>query len=150
MLIRRLVDEHFRGFYPWCTIRALEEFVIVAVGYLRLAVEAIGAAVVGIGAASTVYRYVLSLLGLRKYSNAEIRLYFGQYLVLGLEFQLGADILATAVSPTSADVLAAGGELGDLRRHRAGHARDPSSRTRSSHTPANSRAHGPGPGVLRR
>ncbi len=77
MLIRRFVDEHFRGFYPWCTIRALEEFVIVAVGYLRLAVEAIGAAVVGIGAASTVYRYVISLLGLRKYSNTEIRLYFG-------------------------------------------------------------------------
>ncbi len=104
MLIRRLVDEHFRGFYPWCTIRALEEFVIVAVDYLRLAVEAIGAAVVGIGAASTVYRYVISLLGLRKYSNSEIRLYFGQYLVLGLEFQLGADILATAVSPTFEDV----------------------------------------------
>ena len=77
---------------------------IVAVGYLRLAVEAIGAAVVGIGAASTVYRYVISLLGLRKYSNSEIRLYLGQYLVLGLEFQVGADILATAVSPTFEDV----------------------------------------------
>ncbi len=77
---------------------------IVAVDYLRLAVEAIGAAVVGIGAASTVYRYVISLLGLGKYSNSEIRLYFGQYLVLGLEFQLGADILATAVSPTFEDV----------------------------------------------
>ena len=77
---------------------------IVAVDYLRLAVEAIGAAVVGIGAASTVYRYVISLLGLGKYSNSEIRLYFGQYLVLGLEFQVGADILATAVSPTFEDV----------------------------------------------
>ena len=77
---------------------------IIAVDYLRLAVEAIGAAVVGIGAASTVYRYVISLLGLGKYSNSEIRLYFGQYLVLGLEFQLGADILATAVSPTFEDV----------------------------------------------
>ena len=77
---------------------------IVAVGYLRLAVEAIGAAVVGIGAASTVYRYVISLLGLRKYSNAEIRLYLGRFLALGLEFQLASDILATAVSPTFEEV----------------------------------------------
>ena len=77
---------------------------IVAVDYLRLAVEAIGAAVVGIGAASTVYRYVVSLLGLRKYSNSEIRLILGRYLALGLEFKLGADILSTAVAPTIAEV----------------------------------------------
>ena len=82
----------------------MEEFLIVAVGYLRLSVEAIGAAVIGIGAASTVYRYVLSVLGLRKYTNSDIRLYFGRYLVLGLEFQLGADILATAVAPTFQEV----------------------------------------------
>jgi len=82
----------------------MEELLIVAVGYLRLSVEAIGAAVIGIGAASTVYRYVLSVLGLRKYTNSDIRLYFGRYLVLGLEFQLGADILATAVAPTFQEV----------------------------------------------
>ncbi len=77
---------------------------IVAVGYLRLAVEAIGAAVIGIGAASTVFRYVLSLLGLRKDTNSNIRLHFGLFLVLGLEFQLAADILATAVAPTFEEV----------------------------------------------
>jgi uncharacterized membrane protein len=82
----------------------VDEFLIVAVGYLRLSVEALGAAVIGIGAASTAYRYVLSVLGLRKYTNSDIRLYFGQYLVLGLEFQLGADILATAVAPTFQEV----------------------------------------------
>jgi uncharacterized membrane protein len=82
----------------------VDEFLIVAVGYLRLSVEALGAAVIGIGAASTTYRYVLSVLGLRKYTNSDIRLYFGQYLVLGLEFQLGADILATAVAPTFQEV----------------------------------------------
>jgi uncharacterized membrane protein len=82
----------------------VDEFLIVAVGYLRLSIEALGAAVIGIGAASTTYRYVLSVLGLRKYTNSDIRLYFGQYLVLGLEFQLGADILATAVAPTFQEV----------------------------------------------
>lgn len=77
---------------------------VVAVGYLRLSVEALGAAAIGIGAAVTVYRYILSVLGLRSYTNSDLRLYLGRYLVLGLEFQLGADILATAVSPTFAEV----------------------------------------------
>jgi uncharacterized membrane protein len=82
----------------------VEEFLVVAVGYLRLSVEALGAAAIGIGAAATVYKYILSVLGLRSYTISDLRLYFGRYLVLGLEFQLGADILATAVSPTFAEV----------------------------------------------
>jgi uncharacterized membrane protein len=43
-------------------------------------------------------------LGLRKYTNLELRLFLGRYLVLGLEFQLGADILGTAVTPTFEEV----------------------------------------------
>ncbi len=82
----------------------MEELLIVVVGYLRLAVEAVGAAVTGIGAASTVFRYAQSLLGVREYTNSDIRLHLGRFLVLGLEFQLGADILATAVAPTWDDV----------------------------------------------
>jgi uncharacterized membrane protein len=78
----------------------VEELLITAVGYLRLAVEAAGAAVIGIGAISTTFHYTLSLLGLRHYSSTQIRLHLGQYLALGLEFELGADILGTAVSPT--------------------------------------------------
>ncbi|MBA4116336.1 MAG: DUF1622 domain-containing protein [Rubrobacter sp.] len=71
---------------------------------MRLAVEAVGAAFIGIGAASSVYRYVLSLLGLREYTNSDIRLYLGRFLALGLEFQLASDILATAVAPTFEEV----------------------------------------------
>ncbi len=82
----------------------MEELLVTTVDYLRLAVEAIGAAVVGFGALATAFRYILSLLGLRKYSNSEIRLFLGQYLALGLEFQIGADILSTAVSPTWEEV----------------------------------------------
>ena len=82
----------------------VEELLILVIGYLRLAVEAIGAAIIGIGAASTVFRYALSSLGMRKYSNSEIRLYLGRFLVLGLEFQVAADILATAVAPTFEEV----------------------------------------------
>ena len=82
----------------------MEDFLIVTVGYLRLAVEAVGAAFIGIGAASAVYLYVLSLLGLRKYTNSDIRLHLGRFLALGLEFQLASDILATAVAPTFEEV----------------------------------------------
>ena len=83
---------------------SVEEFLVTAVSSLRLAVEAIGAAIIGIGVVSTTFRYALSLLELRKYSNTEIRLHLGSYLALGLDFQLGADILGTAVSPTFEEV----------------------------------------------
>ena len=75
---------------------------------MRLVVEAIGAAIVGLGAVSTAFRYALSLLGLRDYSNSQIRLYLGHFLALGLEFQIGADILNTAVAPTFDEVLLLG------------------------------------------
>jgi uncharacterized membrane protein len=86
----------------------MEEYLVTAVGYLRLVVEAIGAAVVGFGVLATTYRYVLTLVGIRKYTYNEIRLYLGGYLVLGLEFQLGADILSTAVAPSLDDVILLG------------------------------------------
>ena len=86
----------------------LEEYLVTAVGYLRLVVEAIGAAVIGYGVLATTFRYVLTLIGVREDTNNEIRLYLGQYLVLGLEFQLGADILSTAVAPTLDDVILLG------------------------------------------
>ena len=82
----------------------MEEFLVTAVGYLKLAVEAVGAATVGFGALATVVIYLLSLFGIRKRSNTEIRLFLGRYLVLGLEFQLGSDILSTAVAPTIAEI----------------------------------------------
>ena len=90
------------------TYRAVEEYLITAVDYLRLVVEAIGAAIVGFGAVASASRYVLTLVGLREDSNTEIRLYLGRFLALGLEFQIGADILSTAVAPTFDDVLLLG------------------------------------------
>ena len=86
----------------------MEEYLVTAVGYLRLVVEAIGAAVIGYGVLATTVRYVLTLIGVREDTSNEIRLYLGQYLVLGLEFQLGADILSTAVAPTLDDVILLG------------------------------------------
>jgi uncharacterized membrane protein len=89
-------------------VSAMEEYLVTSVGYLRLVVEAIGAAVVGFGVLATAIRYVLTLVGVRDYTNNEIRLYLGRYLALGLEFQLSADILSTAVAPTLDDVILLG------------------------------------------
>jgi uncharacterized membrane protein len=86
----------------------MEELLVTTVGYLRLAVEAVGAAIVGFGALATTVLYVSSLLGVRRYTNNEVRLYLGRYLALGLEFQLGADILSTAVAPSLDDVILLG------------------------------------------
>ncbi len=86
----------------------MEEYLVTAVDYLRLVVEAIGAAVVGFGSVAAAIRLLLTLLGIRDYSNTEIRLFLGRYLALGLEFQIGADILSTAISPTFDDVLLLG------------------------------------------
>ena len=58
----------------------MEELLITAVGYLRLVVEAIGAAVVGFGVLATTYRYVPTIVGVRRYTNNEVRLYLGRYL----------------------------------------------------------------------
>ena len=82
----------------------MEEHLVTAVGYLKLAVEAVGAAIVGFGALATVVVYLLSVFGIRKRSYTEIRLLLGRYLALGLEFQLGSDILSTAVAPTIAEI----------------------------------------------
>ena len=86
----------------------MEEYLVTAVGYLRLVVEAIGAVVIGFGVLATTYRLVLTLVGIRSYSNNQVRLFLGRYLALGLEFQLGADILSTAVAPSLDDVILLG------------------------------------------
>ena len=78
----------------------MEELLISVVGYMRLGVEAIGAAVIGIGTVSTVLLFARFLLAPGEHSTSNIRLHLGRFLVLGLEFQLAADVLATAIAPT--------------------------------------------------
>jgi uncharacterized membrane protein len=90
------------------TYPVVEEYLITAVDDLPLVVEAIGATVVGYGVLVAAGMFVLTVVGIRDYSNTELRLFLGRYLALGLEFQIGADILSTAVAPTFEDVLLLG------------------------------------------
>jgi uncharacterized membrane protein len=64
-------------------------------------VEAAGAVVIVIGAAVAFIRFLTVCFRQRGMAQfAQVRLDLGRFLALGIEFQLAADILRTAVSPT--------------------------------------------------
>ena len=67
--------------------------------WLKLAVELVGAVVIGVGCCAAVLALVRRR-GDGPAAYAGVRLLLARYLALGLEFQLAADILATAVNPS--------------------------------------------------
>lgn len=78
----------------------VEELVLNLVLWLKLAVEASGAVVIGIGVLVAGVRYLQRCFepGMAQF-NA-VRLSFARFLALALELQLAADILSTAVAPS--------------------------------------------------
>jgi len=76
----------------------LEASLAVFVLILKFLLEAISALCVGLGLLSTLRQAWLGRGG--RLSFSEIRLHFGSWLALALEFQLGADIVATTVAPS--------------------------------------------------
>jgi uncharacterized membrane protein len=78
----------------------VEEWVLTGVLWLKLGVEAMGALIIGIGVLVATYQFIGALLssGIKDYNP--IRLTLARYLALALEFQVGADILSTAVAPS--------------------------------------------------
>ena len=77
-----------------------EAWIQNVVQWLRLGVETMGAVVIGIGIIMALWAFVRAI-GAREAANFNaIRLKFARYLALALEFQLGADILSTAITPT--------------------------------------------------
>ncbi|HEU4712356.1 MAG TPA: DUF1622 domain-containing protein [Pyrinomonadaceae bacterium] len=94
----------------------IEETITRLVLGLKLFVETIGALFIGVGALLTLVRF-LKVLGkptIRGYES--IRLLLARFLSLGLEFQLAADILGTAVAPSWAQI----GKLGAIAVIRTG------------------------------
>ncbi|MCY7365969.1 MAG: DUF1622 domain-containing protein [Frankiaceae bacterium] len=68
-------------------------------------VEAAGAMIIFLAAASACGRFVAAAARRgdeRQFTR--VRLAFGRYLVLGLEFQLASDVLSTAVAPTFQEI----------------------------------------------
>ena len=68
-------------------------------------VEAAGALVIFAGAVVGFVRFVVAAVRSRQAASfVPIRLDLGRFLALGLEFQLGADLLRTAVAPTFSEI----------------------------------------------
>ena len=87
-----------------------ELFVQSAVHWLRLAVETTGAVVIGLGVAIALAAFARALLARKPADFNAIRLVLARYLAMALEFQLGADILSTAVAPSWNEI----GKLGAI------------------------------------
>lgn len=78
----------------------LERALVEGVQWIRLLTEATGAAIVAIGVALALCLYGRSVLSRKHADFNRIRLVLARYLALALEFQLGSDILSTAVNPS--------------------------------------------------
>jgi uncharacterized membrane protein len=77
-----------------------EENLREVVDVLVLIVEAIGAAIIFVGAIAAFYRFIREIVLRRPVEFMGARLFLARFLALGLEFQLAADILRTAVAPS--------------------------------------------------
>ena len=82
------------------SIHQAEQLVVNAVAWLKLAIEVMGALVIAIGVVIAVAMCVKVLVGHNGDNFRAVRLTLARYLSLALEFQLGADILSTAVAPS--------------------------------------------------
>ncbi|MEK7484519.1 MAG: DUF1622 domain-containing protein [Planctomycetota bacterium] len=78
----------------------VEHFISAGVDWLRLFVECIGALVITIGIIKALKGFVHHVFFKKTENFNPIRLIFAKYLAMGLEFQLAADILSTAVAPS--------------------------------------------------
>ena len=87
-----------------------EAIVTTAVMWMVLMAEVVAAILIGIGIVLTFVR-LIKVLSLPRYEGYEkTRLTLARFLALALEFQLAADVLATAVAPTWTQI----GKLGAI------------------------------------
>ncbi|MGI4736012.1 MAG: DUF1622 domain-containing protein [Janthinobacterium lividum] len=87
-----------------------EETVVAAVQWLKLGVEVVGALIIALGIVVAGTLLVKALAARRTADFTAIRLTLARYLALALEFQLGADILSTAIAPSWVQI----GKLGAI------------------------------------
>ncbi len=73
---------------------------MAGVQWLKLGVEVVGALIISLGILVAGGLLVRALLARRTAGFTAIRLTLARYLALALEFQLGADILSTAIAPS--------------------------------------------------
>ena len=81
-------------------VPAIEHTIIWLVQWLKLGIETIGALLVAIGVVVAVVQLVRQWIAQNAVDFTATRLSLARYLALALEFQLGADILSTAIAPS--------------------------------------------------
>jgi len=92
----------------------MEEMFKEFAGKIALAVEMVAALIIAYGALEAIIKLLIprsrSETALPFSKRKEIFLRFGVWMLLGLEFELGADIVRSAISPTWTDI----GQLGAI------------------------------------
>ena len=91
-------------------LEATERTIVAVVRWIELGVETIGVLVAVAGVVLAIARMVRHYSESRSGNFDRVRLTLGKYLALALEFQLGADILSTAVAPSWEQI----GQLGAI------------------------------------
>ena len=115
MLLTHIIDSSGYGI-PTPEGTSVGAVVESAVLWLVLATEIIAAVLIVIGIVKTLAR-MIHVLGRPQFEGYEgARLTLARFLALALEFQLAADVLATAVAPTWTQI----GKLGAIALIRTG------------------------------
>ena len=94
----------------------MENQILTGVRWLRFIVEITGALTIASGSLLCLVRFAKAYLKGREADFNLIRLTLARYLALALEFQLGADILSTAIAPGWEEI----GKLGAIAVIRTG------------------------------
>ncbi len=79
---------------------SIEGGIIVVVRWVKLGVEIFGAGLVTLGVCVAIVQLIRKLVARKSAEFTATRLILARHLALALEFELGADILGTAVSPS--------------------------------------------------
>ena len=79
---------------------SFEGTIILVVRWVKLGVEIFGAGLVTLGVCLAIAHLIRTFAARKPAEFTETRLILARYLSLALEFELGADILGTAVSPS--------------------------------------------------
>lgn len=82
------------------TPESIEGTIIIVVRWVKLGVEIFGAGLVTLGVCVAIVQLIRTLAAREPAEFIATRLILARYLALALEFELGADILGTAVSPS--------------------------------------------------
>jgi uncharacterized membrane protein len=95
-----LFQESAKGLISGPGETVVEPTIVNLVSWLKLSMELTGALIISIGVVLAFSQFIRVFIASRPEHYTKIRLLLARYLALALEFQLGADILSTAISPS--------------------------------------------------